>query len=484
MVNPAAPATDPETLVLLGSPFHDVTMEETIDWVARMITRRQPSYLVTANLDFATQAAGDVELQRILVEAELVLCDGMPLVWASRLTGRPLRERVAGSDLVPRLAERGVQEGWRFFLLGGEQASLDGAARTLQERFPGVVIAGAYSPPFAKFHEMNHAEIAARVREAKPDILLVAFGCPKQEKWIYAHYRELGVPVSVGVGATIDFLAGKVRRAPPWLAALGLEWLFRALQEPKRLAMRYAKDLVFLVQQVRRERHAILAKAAPQEGARTSEGTSPVPGTEILFWKGDLVTGSLSGLRLPTFRSPFVVDLSGVTLIDSHGLGQLLYTIRRGWAAGVAGCFAAPSEKVRHVLSVSRLDRVLPVAPGIAEARALLSAVKTGTVIHPVIDAEEASILLTMPGELVAANATACGDAVMREWKERPELRYLRLDMSSTRFMDSSGLGFLIRCYRSAKEREGAKLELLHLQPNVLNVIKLARLQPLLGVGA
>lgn len=475
---------EPRTIVMLGTPFHDVTMDETIEWIARMIARRTPSYLVTANLDFATQAARDVELQRILIEAELVLCDGTPLVWTSRLTGRPLRERVAGSDLVPRLAERAAAEGWRIYLLGGEPSSVGVAAKNLEASYPGLIIAGAYSPPFAALHEFDHADLAARITAAKPDVLLVAFGCPKQEKWIYAHYRELGVPCSIGVGATIDFLAGKVRRAPAWVGAIGLEWLYRMAQEPKRLLGRYAKDIVFLVRQVLRERKAILRPAGGAEET-PSRGTSAVSDDEIevLFWKGPVTAATVGHLGLPGYKKPFIIDLSLVTLVDSRGLGHLLRTLRQAWATGGVGCYCSPSDKVRSVLELTRLDRVIPVVRGMADARDLIAREKDGAFLRPVVDAAENSMLLVLPPRLMNDNAAACSAAVAREWAGRPALRLLRLDLGATKLMDSSGLGFLLRCQRLVTEREGGRLQLSNLSPNVRNVIAVARLEKLLGVA-
>jgi len=475
--------SEPRTIVMLGMPFHDVTMDETLDWIARIIKRRTPTYLVTANLDFATQASTDVELQRILIEAELVLCDGTPLVWTSRLTGHPLRERVAGSDLVPRLAERAAREGWRIFLLGGDPASVAKASENLQARHPGLVIAGAYSPPFAPLHEFNHADIASRLREAKPDILLVAFGCPKQEKWIYSHYRETGVPCSIGVGATIDFLAGKVHRAPDWVGRLGLEWVFRMLQEPGRLAGRYAKDIRFLMSQVLRERKAILRKP-PESGPADAPAVQDAGDVEILFWKGALIAGTLDQLKAPSCTKPFIIDMSMVSMIDSSGLGHVLRTLRRAWSQGITGCLAAPSEKVLSVFAMTRLDRVLPVADSTTAAHALIRREQAGSLLRPVIDSSEKSMLLLLPQRIMSDNVRDCTASAVAEWQKRPDLRLLRLDLAATTFIDSSGLGFLIRCQRMAAERAGSRLELLHLQPNVRNVIKVSKLEKLLGVEA
>jgi exopolysaccharide biosynthesis WecB/TagA/CpsF family protein/anti-anti-sigma factor len=468
---------------MLGTPFHDVTMDETLDAIARMIQRRAPSYIVTANLDFATQAASDVELQRILIEAELVLCDGTPLVWTSRLTGHPLRERVAGSDLVPRIAERGAREGWRIFLLGGDPKSLEGAAKNLAERYPGLTIAGTYSPPFAALHEFDHADIAARVQAAKPDVLLVAFGCPKQEKWIYAHYRSVGVPCSIGVGATIDFLAGKVQRAPGWLGKLGLEWVFRMAQEPGRLVGRYSKDLVFLFRQILRERNAILRTVESTETPKTQRGDRSDSDAEVMFWKGPVVAGTIDRLGAPSLTRPFIIDLSMVTMLDSSGMGHLLRTLRKGWAAGMVGCYSSPSEKVTSVLQLTRLDRVLPIARGMSEAYDLLEKERVGAVLRPVVDSSEGSLLLVLPQRVMNDNASECAAAVQKEWSERPALRTLRLDLGATQLMDSSGLGFILRCHRMVAEREGGRMELLNTSANVRNVFKVARLEKLLGLA-
>ncbi|HWD21096.1 MAG TPA: WecB/TagA/CpsF family glycosyltransferase [Verrucomicrobiae bacterium] len=238
--SPAAAAAPP--VVMLGIPFHHVTTAQTIARIDEMIASGRPHHLVTANVDFLTQALGDSDLHWILRQAHMVLCDGMPLVWASRLLGRPLPERVAGSDLVPQLVARAAEKGQSIYLLGGSQESNDAAVENLRAQYPNLNIVGHDAPPFAPLDEMDHESICAKIIAAKPDMLFVGFGCPKQEKWIARHYHRLGVPVVIGVGATIDFMAGTMRRAPRWMQRSGLEWSFRLLQEPRRLTSRYARD--------------------------------------------------------------------------------------------------------------------------------------------------------------------------------------------------------------------------------------------------
>jgi exopolysaccharide biosynthesis WecB/TagA/CpsF family protein len=228
---------------LLDVPFDAVTMPETLDRIDAMIASQKPHYIATANVDFCVQAKSDSELHRILKQADLVVCDGTPLVWLSRLLGRLLPERVAGSDLVPQLLAKAEQKDWRVFFLGGQEQVLEKAIQNVGLKHRNLRIVGAYSPPFAPLDQMPHEDICARIRDAKPDVLLVSFGCPKQEKWIARNYLSAGVPVCIGVGATIDFLAGSMKRAPRWMQVIGAEWLFRLAQEPRRLFKRYATDL-------------------------------------------------------------------------------------------------------------------------------------------------------------------------------------------------------------------------------------------------
>ena len=229
---------------MMEVPFDRVDLPQALDRIGGMVDSRQPHYLATANVDFLVQAKSDAELRRILNEAHLVVCDGTPLVWLSRLIGRPLPGRVAGSDLVPPLLQTAERKGWSVFFLGGQEENVQRAMYRVRQQHPALRIAGAESPPFAPLDAMDDEGICERIRQARPDILLVSFGCPKQEKWIARNYLAAGVPVCIGVGATIDFLAGSVKRAPHWMRSAGMEWLFRLGQEPRRLWKRYATDLV------------------------------------------------------------------------------------------------------------------------------------------------------------------------------------------------------------------------------------------------
>src|SRR6201985_2860389 len=167
-------------IAILGVPFDNITTQETIEAIGRMVASGLPHYLVTANVDFLVQAQEDVELRRILFDAHLVLCDGTPLVWASRLLGNPLLERVAGSDLVPLLLRAAAEKVYRVFFLGATPESATQAVGNLKKLHPDLIIADHYSPPFNKLLEMDHDEIKRRIVAAKPDLLFVSLGCPKQ----------------------------------------------------------------------------------------------------------------------------------------------------------------------------------------------------------------------------------------------------------------------------------------------------------------
>ena len=244
-----------ESLVaILGVPFHQISLPGAVDRIESMVADGGTHYVVTPNVDFLVKARRDPELRRILICADLVLCDGKPIVWASHWLGGSLPCRVAGSDLIPGLLQRAAERGWSIFLLGGSAEVASEAAQQIVTTYPTIGSVKHYSPPFRALPDMNNVEIIKRIRSAKPDIVLVCFGCPKQEKWIAQNIGELAVPVMIGAGATIDFLAEKMARAPVWMQRSGTEWLFRLLQEPRRLSKRYADDFLHFFPAVLRQR--------------------------------------------------------------------------------------------------------------------------------------------------------------------------------------------------------------------------------------
>lgn len=251
---PAAGALDRlETVWIWGLPLARLGREETVEMVDRLIERRRPGFFITANLQYAMLAAHDPRLAEVNRSAAFLLADGMPMVWYSRLLGRPLPERVAGSDLIYLLCRRAADRGHRVFFLGGKPGAAADAATTLSWMYPGLTVAGIEAPELESLSADEHQGLIARIRNARADLLMVAFGQPKGELWLAENLAALGVPACVQVGASFDFVAGRASRAPRWMQRLGLEWLYRTVCDPKRLGPRYARNAWFLLKAVIRD---------------------------------------------------------------------------------------------------------------------------------------------------------------------------------------------------------------------------------------
>ncbi|HWK89938.1 MAG TPA: WecB/TagA/CpsF family glycosyltransferase, partial [Longimicrobium sp.] len=227
--------------------------------VAAMLERARaggpPAYVVTPNAHHLVLLEDSAPFRGVYRGAWLVLADGMPLLWAARLLGTPLPEKVSGSDLFVEVCGAAAGTGLRVFLLGGRPGAAEGAARELERRFPGLRLAGAHCPPFGFERDPAALEQVERaIRDAAPHLLFVGLGAPKQELWIQANAARLGVPVAAGVGVSFEFVAGMVRRAPRWMQRAGLEWFYRLLREPRRLWRRYASTNPRFVALVLRQR--------------------------------------------------------------------------------------------------------------------------------------------------------------------------------------------------------------------------------------
>lgn len=229
-----------ERYPIMDTAIHNVSVAETLDIVDRFVADGSPHVIVTANVDHLMLLRKDAAFREAYRRADLVTCDSVPLKWALAFLGTPVKERVAGADLFPALAERAARAGHRLFYLGAAPRVAEKAAGVLKARYPTLKVVGTYAPPVMPWEELaRDEETLGRVREAKPDVLFAAFGAPKQELWLNAVRDQLLVPVSIGVGAAFDFAAGTVKRAPRWIQRAGLEWLFRLSQEPRRLWRRY-----------------------------------------------------------------------------------------------------------------------------------------------------------------------------------------------------------------------------------------------------
>ena len=474
------------SITILGVPFDNVTTSEALDRIDQMIASRKPHYLATANVDFLVQAREDIELRRILFDADLILCDGTPLLWVSRLLGNPLLERVAGADVVPRLIQLAAEKKYRLFFLGATPDSVSRAAANLRGACPNLIIAGYYSPPFNKLIEMDHDEIKARILAAKPDVLLVSFGCPKQEKWIAMHYRDLGVPLAAGVGATIDFLSGKVPRAPVWMRRSGFEWIYRLVQEPRRLFRRYAKDLWIFGWSILAQWWTLqfrVARTPTTANTKTlsSHCTPGAPHQVVVCPPNlDAITVEADALRnvVADARDCFL-QMAGVTSIDSTGVGYLIGLRKKLRSLGCELVLIGTSAPVSRALKLMRIYEFFLFAADLPSARYLLQVRAREQSASVTLRTAAAITPLVWQGEITADNAMQVWENT-RAYLEAPRQdRQLALDLTNVRFIDSSGLGLLIRAKKLAR-LQGATLAFKGIQPAVHNVIKIARLEQFL----
>jgi N-acetylglucosaminyldiphosphoundecaprenol N-acetyl-beta-D-mannosaminyltransferase len=476
-------ATTNWPVAILGVPFDHVTIEETIARIDAMIASRRPHYVVTANVDFLVQAQRDVELRRILLEADLVLCDGTPVLWASRWLGNGLPERVAGSDLAPALIRSAAEKGQRLFLLGAAPGVAAEAEARLTREYPALNVVGTYAPPFSHLLEMDHEEITRRVRAARPDILLVSFGCPKQEKWIAMHHRSLGVPVAIGVGATLDFLAGRVKRAPAWMRHTGTEWLYRLIQEPRRLYRRYASDIT-----------CFLPTLFTQWWRLTARNPAPIQPREVApvpaGWRGINAGTRLTRRSLEAdgefWRSAhdrpghWLVDLSGIQVVDATGVAFLIRCRKELHAGGRQLVLLAPSAPLRRLLATMRLSDHFVVANNADQATRCAD-----TLVAPTLRRDGTTRSLAWSGEIIAAN-------VADVWQMTTDhittfvtggATLIVVDLSRLRFIDSSGAALMSRLKRWG-QAQLVEVLFANAQPNVRNVLRLAQLDQLLLEGS
>lgn len=229
---------------LAGCRIDNLTMAETLQIVEGFVASGRPHQHVVVNVDKLVKAGRDPELRRIVNDCALVNADGMPVVWASRLLGRPLKERVAGIDLFDALMARSAERGWRVYLLGARRDVVDEVQRRYAARFPRLVFAGWRDGYWTAGQEPAVADAIAR---ARADLLFVAIGSPTKERFLGRWQAHMRVPFAMGVGGSFDVAAGRVRRAPRWMQRIGLEWFFRFLQEPRRMFRRYfVDDLAFV----------------------------------------------------------------------------------------------------------------------------------------------------------------------------------------------------------------------------------------------
>jgi N-acetylglucosaminyldiphosphoundecaprenol N-acetyl-beta-D-mannosaminyltransferase len=457
----------------LGIPVHSISMAETLSLIEKFVEERRPRYLVTANVHFAALAQTDVELHRILCEADAVLCDGTPLLWASRWLGGRIEERVAGSDLLPSLLDLASRKGYRLFFLGSTEETLEVAKRNCELRYPGIRVCGTHSPAYRDFLSLDHETMKRQIRAAEPDILLVAMGCPKQEKFIAMHSRELGVPCSIGVGASIDFLAGRFDRAPKWMKRTGTEWLFRMMHEPSRLFPRYSQDLRFYFPTLAAQ---LLRNRRRSDRAEKGTGLVEIEGAVACTWRGQVDASAVlrGDLELPALRRPargIVVQLEEVAAIDAVGLGALVQAWKSCREQGGHLLLFRPSKAVLRAMQMFRLERVLRIVHTVREAERVLALRPGAASLTPAYEGRLGALRIAVEGELTALGVAQSRAAILDAWQAHPSAALLELDLAEVFALDSAGLGALLEVAEAVRERPGGRFAIRSASANVRSVM-------------
>jgi N-acetylglucosaminyldiphosphoundecaprenol N-acetyl-beta-D-mannosaminyltransferase len=243
-MNAASPSTSSFTTgrprLRIGQLAIDqLTFEDALREIGRLVDLHQGGYVFTANVDHVVLAEDNVPFREAYSGATISVVDGMPIVWASKALDVTLPERIAGSDLILPLMQVGAERKWRVYLMGAGPGVAEKVAHTVREKY-GIEVVG-WDSPMVRLDggDAQNDPIVARIREKDPHLLLVALGSPKQEVWISQVSHKLGPTVAIGIGAGFDFIAGTVKRAPQWVSRAGFEWLYRLVKEPRRLWRRY-----------------------------------------------------------------------------------------------------------------------------------------------------------------------------------------------------------------------------------------------------
>ena len=352
-------------VTLVGVPVDSVGMTEAMQRIEGYIAEGGFHQIATANVNFLVNALRYPALQKVLGSCDMVVADGMPLLWISKWLGLPLPERVPGVDMIPHLARLSAEHGYGIYLLGSSEASAQTAQQNLERDYPGVRIVGHHCPAWRPLDDMDDDVILAKVAEAKPDILLVGFGNPKQELWLARHRHELTASVCIGVGGSMDMLAGVVHRSPEKWQKLGLEWLFRMVQEPRRLVRRYAADFFGLVGPLTRQLAAFQLQGK-RRGLNKMD-LSYHRGATVAHLRGGLTAAdcvAIEDLSMVAQRAGqhLLLDLGSVGYIGADALQRLIriaFVLREG---GSALWLTDARPSVRRVLRACRVAGLIRIA--------------------------------------------------------------------------------------------------------------------------
>ena len=459
---------------ILGIPIDNLTMKETVECIHALVLAYRkdgkPRLVATVNVDFLVNTLRwfsaeprHPELLSILQHADLVTADGMPLIWASRFLGTPLKERVTGADLVPRLATSAAEKKHALYFLGGKGEVGKKTAETLAGQNPGLIIAGVDAPfVHTQGEALEHSEkednaIIQRINKTNPDILLVAFGNPKQEAWFQRNRCHLKAGVTIGIGGTFEFITGGVSRAPLWMQQRGFEWIYRLLQDPKRLWKRYLIGLfkftvmifpIILHARWQRFRMPDPRTRAPlptnlEKKCHISNKLNIIPIPEVLDAAVvmDLKQREEEWL---SHDSGLILDFTHVRFIDSSGLGFVLGLWKRGSTRHTGFHMVGVQPAVLKTLKLNRVESLLSdhMSPTLDD---VVSDLNTPWINHPffyTIKVEKGVSILQLCGTLDAMQMQNID--VSKLLREISAVNVI-IDLSQLTFVDSTGLILLLK---------------------------------------
>jgi N-acetylglucosaminyldiphosphoundecaprenol N-acetyl-beta-D-mannosaminyltransferase len=365
-----------DLLVVSGVPIDRLTMEQAVEFIDQFVIEGRLvgrcHQVITVNADFIVKSIFDQDLLRILQDAQLSTPDGISLIWSSRLLGVPIEHRVCGSDLVPRLASLASEKGYSLYLLGAGPGVALRAAQLLQKEYPNLKIVGVSAPPTVQLHQQD-LPLVEEINATRPDILLVAFGNPKQEKWISMHQPILRTSVAIGVGGTFNFIAGEVKRAPQWFQNAGLEWLYRTWQEPSRFGERIVLDSLFFFPQLFRQIWTTNERLKCQKSFSSNFKIEILDQVVVLRLLGNITVRDQPALKeniesILTEHPYLIVDLSKVKFIDSVALGLLVAMAKFCREADGDLWLAGATSDIKQTLSCSRLQRFFAIYNTVEQA--------------------------------------------------------------------------------------------------------------------
>ena len=497
---------DSSTIVILGIPVDNLDLDEAVDRIFSMVDAYGedgvPRQVATVNVDFVvntlTWHPGRIrhpELIDILRRADLVTADGMPIVWMSRLIGNPLKERVTGADLVPRLAEEAARRKKSIYFLGGRGDVGRRAADILASRYPGLKIAGVDSPfVHVDGRELEWAEevdvpIIERINRSGADILLIAFGNPKQEVWFDRNRNRLKVPVSIGIGGTYEFIVGSVARAPQWLQKTGFEWVFRITQEPRRLWKRYfvgffkfglmvAPTILYYRYQrlVNRlgNRKDLSGRQQPEVSLISNQSLIRVVKLPDRF-DAAFLDGAKKDIEAMLERiSNTVLDFSRTSFIDSAGMGFIIKLWRYARKENKGLYLFGVDGTVINFFRVNRLWDLFKdkVCENLDEIFDILKEDRPLPPFYFVTESERGFMLIRLYGRLDAAQMSALDlESILEDLGDRDCI----LDLKGLDFVDSSGLIFFIKIQKHLMNNN-KKFIMCDISDNVKQMFRITKL--------